>query len=96
MANFWERRQEMNDAINKYSHTKANERIKYSAIAAIAIVVALLIVIGVFINLISWGLMLLLRGLVGLFAIAFVILVAIWLYRIHHAYWKDKNRSGGI
>ena len=45
----------------------------------------------VLIHILSATLLLLIRGFVGLFAIIFVILMAIFLYRVHHSYWKDRN-----
>lgn len=91
MSNFFERKQEMEDAIKRYSNDKLSKRLKYWALVSIALCILLLILTIVLIHILSATLLLLIRGFVGLFAIIFVILMAIFLYRIHHSYWKDRN-----
>ena len=91
MNNFFERKQEMENALKNYSNDKLSKRLKHWAFVSIALCIILLILTIVLIHILSATLLLLIRGFVGLFAIIFVILMAIFLYRVHHSYWKDRN-----
>lgn len=76
--------------MQKYYHEKGNLRLKYAAMAAAAIAVVLMMLIIVFMDWLSVTLLLVLRGCVGLLAIAFVALVGVMVCRVHKAYFRDK------
>lgn len=78
---------------NKDSYDKLSRRLKNWAIVSIVLCIILLILMIVLMDMLSVTMLLLIRGFVGLFAIIFVILVAIFLYRVNKSYWNDRNSS---
>lgn len=68
-------------------------RLKYAAIASIAIAIILLLINAFGLVGTSTTVLLLLRGCAGLFAIIFVVLVTILVYRVNAAYLNDKQSS---
>lgn len=79
--------------LEKYYNEKPNLRLKYAAIASIAIAIILLLINAFGLVGTSTTVLLLLRGCAGLFAIIFVVLVAILVYRVNAAYLNDKQSS---
>lgn len=78
--------------LDRYYREKTNLRLKYAAVVAITIAVMLMVVMIVWLDSLSTGMLLFMRGCVGLFAIIFVVLVAILVYRVNASYIRDKNR----
>lgn len=79
--------------LEKYYNEKPNLRLKYAAIASIAIAIILLLINAFGLVGTSTTMLLLLRGCAGLFAIIFVVLVTILVYRVNAAYLNDKQSS---
>ncbi len=79
--------------LEKYYNEKPNLRLKYAAIASIAIAIILLLINAFGLVGTSTTVLLLLRGCAGLFAIIFVVLVTILVYHVNAAYLNDKQSS---
>ena len=93
MANYFEKKEAHRRELEKYYNEKPNLRLKYAAIASIAIAIILLFINAFGLNRTSTTVLLLLRGCAGLFAIIFVVLVTILVYRVNAAYLNDKQSS---
>lgn len=91
MANFFERSEQLRSERAKYYREKTNRRLKYAAIAAICVSIALMPLTVFLLDDISDRTLLLLRGLIGLFAVLFVVLVAVLEYRVNRSYFRDKS-----
>lgn len=85
--------EEKRRVLEKYYQEKPNLRLKYAAITSACIAIALILATLFCLDSISFRTLLFMRGCTGLFAIIFVILVAILVYRVNVAYHKDKNNS---
>lgn len=92
MANYFEKKEAYRRELEKYYNEKPNLRLKYAAIASIAIAIILLL-INAFGLVGTSTTVLLLRGCAGLFAIIFVVLVTILVYRVNAANLNDKQSS---
>lgn len=91
MANYFEKKEAHRRELEKYYREKPNLRLKYAAIASIAIAIILLLI-----NAFGWvgtstTVQLLLQGCAGLFAIIFVVLVTILVYRVNAAHLNNKH-----
>lgn len=93
MSNYFEKREEFNEGRKKYFQEKTNLRVKNIALVSIAISIILLLTMALGIVDISKNAMLFMRGCAGIFAIIFVVLVAILVYRVNVSYFKDKIDS---
>lgn len=91
MANFFERSEQLRSERAKYYREKTNRRLKYAAIAAICVSIALMPLTVLLLDDVTDRTLLLLRGLIGLFAVLFVVLVAILEYKVNKAYFMDKS-----
>lgn len=78
------------DELNKLYNKPANRKIKYCAVAAISIALALMMAMLIWIEKLSYRNLLFMKGLVGLFAIIFVILCGILIYRVNREYINNK------
>ncbi len=78
--------------LDKYYREKTNLRLKYAAVTSITIAIILMTVMAICIDSISAKMLLFMRGCAGLFAIIFVVLVAILVYRVNASYLRDKTR----
>lgn len=93
MANYFEKKKAHRRELEKYYNEKPNLRLKYAAIASIAIAIILLLINAFGLVGTSTTMLLLLRGCAGLFEIIFVVLVTILVYRVNAAYLNDKQSS---
>lgn len=71
--------------------TPENRRLKYAALAVIAIAIMLLLSMAIWIEEISTRTMLLMRGCAGLCAIIFGVLVGILTYRVNKQYINNRR-----
>ncbi len=78
--------------LDKYYREKTNLRLKYAAVTSITIAIILMAIMAICLDSISAGMLLVMRGCAGLFAIIFVVLVAILVYRVNASYLRDKTR----
>ena len=76
---------------DKIAQLPANRRLKYIAWAFGICVIILLLLMIIWLDTFSVNVFLVLRGCTGLCAILFMIFVAIYLYRIHYIYFKQKS-----
>lgn len=94
MANYFENKEKLQQELQPYYREKTNLRLKYAALISIFISIILLLAMafGVIDNS-HPSLWLLMRGCAGLFALIFVILIGILLYRVNTAHLRDKANS---
>lgn len=92
MKNYWERRAEMNRAMEKYGKNPANRRLLAVSGIAIGIGILLLLSLTIWCDSFSMKATLLLRGCVGIFAIISVIFATIYYYRVNSAYWRNRKK----
>ena len=78
------------DELKRIYNKPANRKLKYCAIAAISIAAIFLLVCLIWMDCLSITSILLLRGFTGLFAIFFVVLYSVLLYRVNREYIKGK------
>ena len=77
----------------KYYREKTNIKLKYAALISIGISILLLLTIAFgFVDYKNTTAILFMRGCAGLFAIIFVVLVTIIVYRVNVSYFNDKLR----
>lgn len=88
LGNYKEQRR---NEIEKLYKTNANLKLKYTALGVISVGIILLLILLFAMNYISVGITLFLRGCVGLCAIAFVIMVAVLVYRVHRDYFRQHT-----
>lgn len=79
------------DELNKLYNKPVNRKIKYCAVVAISIVLALILAILICIKYLSYRNLLLMKGLAGSFAIIFVVLIGVLVYRVNREYIKSKR-----
>lgn len=79
------------DELNKIYHKPANRNLKYCAIAAGSVCLALLLAMLIFMEQLSYRTLLLMKGFTGLFAITFVVLYGILIYRVNREYINRKR-----
>ena len=75
---------------DKIARLPANRKLKYWALSFASVGIALFIIMIIFFESLSTEAIFLMRGFAGLFAIFFVVIVAIYLYRINSAYQKQR------
>lgn len=94
MANYFEKRDRFQQEREKYYREKTNTRLKYVALISICISIILLLTMAFgFVDYNNTTAILFMRGCAGLFALIFVVLVAIIEYRVNISYFNDKLRS---
>lgn len=86
MNRYWENREQQRRELGKIYREPANLRLKYLAIGAFCVTIALFLIIIIWMEELSWKAMLILRGSAGAFAIIGMIITAILLYRVNSAY----------
>lgn len=79
------------DELNKIYNKPANRKLKYCSIAAGSVCLALLLAILIFMEQLSYRTILLMKGFTGLFAIIFVVLYGILIYRVNREYINRKR-----
>lgn len=93
MANCFEKRNRFQQEREKYYREKTNTRLKYVALISIGISIILLLTMAFgFVDYNNTTAILFMRGCAGLFALIFVVLVAIIVYRVNISYFNDKLR----
>lgn len=93
MANYFEKRDRFQQEREKYYREKTNTRLKYVALISICISIILLLTMAFgFVDYNNTTAILFMRGCAGLFALIFVVLVAIIVYRVNISYFNDKLR----
>ena len=91
MRRYFERREAQREELEELMKAPANVRLKRIALGVIAIGIALQMIMIFLIDKISWKLLMVMRGCVGVSAIVFVVLVATLLYRVHSANLKQRG-----
>ena len=86
-------KEQRHNEIEKLYKTNANLKLKYAATGVISIAIILMLILAFCMDYISIGITLFLRGCVGLCAIAFVIMVAVLVYRIHRDYFRQHTNK---
>lgn len=71
------------DELKKLYRTPANLRLKYWALASISVLIVLFLAMIIWVDDISYKWWMFMRGCAGLFAIIFVLLCAILVYRVN-------------
>lgn len=79
------------DELKKLYNKPANRKLKYCAILAISIVIALMVAILIWMDNLSYRNLLLMKGFAGLFAIVFAVLYGVLLYRVNREYINGKR-----
>ena len=82
--------EQQREAMEKLYNTPSNLRLKYAAIAFIAVTIAIFMVMIFWNAEISPRVYLFLRGCAGLCALVFAILLGILVYRVNSAYIKQR------
>lgn len=88
--NYFDKKQRQRKEQEKYYREKSNLLLKYAALSSIGISIILLLIMAFWLDNISYTMLLFLRGCAGLFALVFVVLVAILVYRVNVSYFKDR------
>lgn len=92
MASYFENKRKFDYERKKYYQEKGNVSLKYAAIVSISISIIILATAALCIESVSTKMLLVMRGCAGIFALIFVVLVAILVYRVNVSYFADKNR----
>ncbi len=79
------------DELNKLYNKPANRKIKYCAVVAISITIALMLAMLIWREQLSYRNILLMRGFAGLLAIIFVVLCGILVYRVNREYINSNQ-----
>lgn len=90
MSNFLEKIYREKEEVNKIAQLPAYRKLKYLALFFGIVCFALFIIMLIWFETLSWNAILIMRGSAGLFAIFFVITIAIYLFRINTAYNKQR------
>ena len=94
MANYFENKEKMQQEQEKYYREETNLRLKYAALISIVMSIILMAIMALgIVDLDNTNAILILRGCAGLFAIFFVVLVGILVFRVNTSYFKDKSKS---
>lgn len=88
-----EKIEEEKEELNKIAQSQANKKLKYLALSLISVGIVLLLIMIVFYEKLSRESILIMRGFVGVLAIFFVIIVTIYLYRIHTEFQKQRYKT---
>lgn len=81
------------EEINKLYNLPENRRLKYIALAVMAVVVVLLLSMTIWLENIPPKVMLIIRGCAGLGALVFVVLVGILTYRVNKQHITDRGNQ---
>lgn len=76
-------RDKRNNEIKKLYNSPANKRLRFWALASISVSIVLVLAMIIWIDKLEYKLLMFMRGCTGLFAIFFVILSAILVYRVN-------------
>lgn len=88
MANYFEKRDRFQQEREKYYRERTNTRLKYAALISIGISIILLLTMAFgIVDLNNTTAIIFIRGCAGLFALIFVVLVAIIVYRVNVSYF---------
>lgn len=79
------------DELKKLYNKPANRKLKYCAILAISIVIALMVAILIWMDNLSYRNLLLMKGFAGLFAIIFAVLYGVLVYRVNREFINRKR-----
>ena len=79
------------DELNKLYNKPANRKLKYCAVVAISITLALMLTMLICMERLSYRYLLLMRGFAGIFAIIFAVLCGILVYRVNREYINSKR-----
>lgn len=79
------------DEIKKLYNTPANLRLKHIALCVIGAAIAIMISLVFLVDKVSWQVLYILRGVAGVLAIAFVIIVAVLVYRVNRSYISGEK-----
>lgn len=79
------------DELKKLYNKPANRKLKYSAIFAISIAIALMVAMLIWMGQLSYRTVLLMKGFAGLFAIIFAVLYGVLVYRVNREYINGKR-----
>lgn len=79
--------------LNRLYNAPTNKRLKYSALGVIAITIALLISMIIWMDDLSVKSILIMRGCAGFGAIIFVVLVGVLTYRVNSQHIENKNKG---
>lgn len=81
------------EEINKLYNLPENRRLKYIALAVMAVVVVLLLSMIIWLENIPPKVLLIIRGCAGLGALVFVVLVGILTYRVNKQHITDRGNQ---
>ena len=81
------------DELKKLYNKPANLRLKRIALCVIGIAIAILISMIFLVDKVSWQLLAVMRGCVGVLAIVFVIIVSVLVYRVNRDYITGDRRD---
>lgn len=79
--------------LNRLYTAPTNKRLKYCALVVIAITIALLLAMIIWMEDLSATSMIIMRGCAGLGAIIFVVLVGILTYRVNSQHIQNRNNK---
>lgn len=79
------------DELKKLYNKPANRKLKYCAVVAISVTIALMLAMLICMEQLSYRSLLLMRGFAGLFAIVFVVLCGVLVYRVNREYINSKR-----
>lgn len=79
------------DELNKLYNKPANRKLKYCAVVAISIALALMLAMLICMERLSYSYLLLMKGLAGIFAIIFAVLFGTLVYRVNREYINSKR-----
>ena len=79
------------DEIKKLYNAPANLRLKHIALCVIGAAIAIMISSVFLVDKVSWRVLYILRGVAGVLAIAFVIIVAVLVYRVNRSYISGEK-----
>jgi len=79
------------DELNKLYNKPANRKLKYCAVVADSITLALMLAMLICMKHLSYRNLLLIKGLAGSFAIIFVVLIGVLVYRVNREYINSKR-----
>lgn len=81
------------EELKKLYNKPANLRLKHIALCVIGVAIAILISMIFLVDKVSWQLLAVMRGCVGVLAIIFVIIVAVLVYRVNRDYIAGDRRD---
>ena len=94
MSNYFEERKRFQLDREEYYYEKTNVRLKYAAFISIGIsLILMLVMIFGLVDFDNITVLLFMRGCAGLFALIFIVLAGILVYRVNTAYFEDKANS---